>query len=66
MMPELSLNVLDIVQNSVKAKASLISISVLKDTQQRELSISIKDNGCGMTKEQVTRVVDPFYTTRTT
>lgn len=66
MMPELSLNVLDIVQNSVKAKASLISISVLKDTQQRELSISIKDNGCGMTDEQISRVIDPFYTTRTT
>ena len=66
MMPELSLNVLDIVQNSVKARASLIEISVLKDTQKKELSISIADNGCGMTEEQVARVIDPFYTTRTT
>ncbi len=66
MMPELSLNVLDIVQNSVKAKASLIEISVLKNTQKKELSISIADNGCGMTEKQVARVIDPFYTTRTT
>lgn len=66
MMPELSLNVLDIVQNSVKAKASLIEIQAVKNTKAKELSICIKDNGCGMTKEQVARVIDPFYTTRTT
>ncbi len=66
MMPELSLNVLDIVQNSVKAKASLIEVTVQKNTNSKELSICIKDNGCGMTKEQVERVIDPFYTTRTT
>ena len=65
-MPEVSLNVLDIVQNSVKANASLIEITILKNTQTKTLSVSIKDNGCGMTDEQVSRVIDPFYTTRTT
>lgn len=60
------MNVLDIVQNSIKAKASLITIAVEKNTFQKELSITIDDNGCGMTAEQVNRVTDPFYTTRTT
>lgn len=65
-MQELSLNVLDIVQNSVKAKASLIEITICKSTSDASLSIVINDNGCGMTEEQVKRVIDPFYTTRTT
>ena len=66
MMPEISLNVLDVAQNSVRAGASLISISVRADTKQDTLTIVIEDNGCGMTKEQAARVIDPFFTTRTT
>lgn len=65
-MQELSLNVLDIVQNSIKAKASLISVIVTKKTADKTMSIIIDDNGCGMSEETLKRVVDPFYTTRTT
>ena len=65
-MQELSLNVLDVAQNSVSAGASLIEIGVAEDTAADRLTIVIKDNGCGMTQEQVQRVIDPFYTTRTT
>ena len=65
-MTELSLNVLDIAQNSVKAKATLIEISVTADTKRDSLVIEIKDNGCGMDAETLKRVTDPFYTTRTT
>lgn len=65
-MQELSLNILDIVQNSIKAKASLIEISIEKNTSDKTMLICIKDDGCGMTKEQVEKVIDPFYTTRTT
>lgn len=65
-MQELSLNILDIVQNSIKAKADLIEISVIKRSDVSTLTIVIKDNGCGMTAEQVDRVTDPFFTTRTT
>lgn len=63
-MKELSLNVLDITKNSVKAGATLIEI-LLSETDER-LTIVIKDNGCGMTEEVVEQVSNPFYTTRTT
>lgn len=66
MMPEISLNVLDIAQNSVRAGATLIIITVTADRKKDTMTIVIDDNGCGMTKEQVEKVKDPFYTTRTT
>lgn len=66
MMPELSLNILDVAQNSVTAGATIIEITISADQRKDRLEISIKDNGCGMTEEQVERVIDPFYTTRTT
>ena len=66
MMPEIALNVLDIAQNSVRAEASLIQISVDVDEAADKLTIVIEDNGCGMTAEQTDRVTDPFFTTRTT
>lgn len=65
-MRELSLNILDIAQNSIAAGASLIEIEVAENTEAKELLISISDNGCGMTEEQLTNVLDPFFTTRTT
>ena len=66
MMTELSLNVLDVAQNSVRAEATLIEITVAADTGKDTLTITIRDNGCGMTEEQVQSVEDPFFTTRTT
>ena len=57
---------MDIAQNSISAGASLITIQVVEDLPGDLLSISVTDNGCGMTKEQVEHVIDPFYTTRTT
>ncbi len=63
-MKELSLNILDIAENSVRAKASLIEISVTETDETLEAKIS--DNGCGMTKEILENVTNPFCTTRTT
>lgn len=63
-MKELSLNILDIVENSIKAKASLTEIT-LNETEN-VLTLIIKDNGCGMSEETLRGVTDPFYTTRTT
>lgn len=66
MLPEISLNILDVTENSIRAGASLINIEVSVDTKEDTLEVLIKDDGCGMSKEQVQKVIDPFYTTRTT
>ena len=64
-MKELSLNILDIAENSVKAKADRIEISLL-EKEDATLLLSIIDNGCGMDAETLAKVTDPFFTTRTT
>lgn len=66
MMTEISLNVLDVAENSTRAKASLVEITVDADMEADRLTVIIADNGCGMTEEQVAQVTDPFYTSRTT
>ena len=64
-MQELSLNILDIAQNSIVANATLIEIGVEVD-QNEFLSITIRDNGKGMDAESVKNVINPFFTSRTT
>ena len=66
MLPEISLNVLDVSENSTRAGATLVEIRVAASQADDTLTIVIADNGCGMTPEQVSRVTDPFFTTRTT
>lgn len=63
-MRELSLNILDIVENSVKAEAKIVYIDVIG--KDNVLTISIKDDGKGMSEEFLSRVTDPYTTTRTT
>ena len=65
-MRELSLNVMDVAQNSVRAEARVVSITVAESDKDDRLTIEIADDGCGMTDEQVQQVIDPFFTTRTT
>lgn len=65
-MKDLSLHILDIVQNSIRAKASLVGIEILEQPEIDRLTLIISDNGKGMDKEQVQLAVNPFYTSRTT
>lgn len=66
-MKELSLHILDIVQNSISAGANLIKITVNEETKENDiLEIIIEDNGCGMDADEVEKALDPFYTSRTT
>ena len=64
-MKELSLNILDITKNSVRAGATNIKICMDIDINGW-LRLEITDNGCGMSEEMVKNVTDPFCTTRTT
>lgn len=63
-MRELALNILDIVENSVKANATLIEIDV--SAKDNLLTVSVEDNGKGMSEEFLSKVTDPYTTTRTT
>ena len=65
-MRELSLNILDIAQNSISAGASLITIDISESREEHLLTLMVSDNGCGMDEEQLQNVCDPFITTRTT
>ena len=63
-MPELSLNILDLCENSFSAGASLVRISISKQTAEDKLYLSIGDNGKGMVKSSLEKVSDPLYTTK--
>lgn len=65
-MRELSLHIIDIVENSLAAGASFIMITVTEDLKGNILTITINDNGRGITPEKMKKVLDPFFTTRTT
>ena len=63
-MKELSLNILDIAQNSIKAGAKRLDISL--DRRGSWLTVTIADDGIGMSPEFAAAAADPFTTTRTT
>jgi len=63
---DLSLHILDIMENSVAASASRIELIIAEDTRSDSLSMEIRDNGKGMDAEARSKALDPFYTTRTT
>ena len=65
-MREISLHILDIVQNSITAGASLVSIFITEDSEKNLFSVLIEDNGKGMDDELLKNVIDPFTTSRTT
>ena len=60
------MHILDIIQNSLSAGASIIELEVWESIVNNLLTIKIKDNGKGMSPEQVAKVTDPFFTSRTT
>ncbi len=65
-MQDLSLHILDVVENSIAAGAGEVGILITEDTEGDRLSLEIRDDGRGMDEETRNRVLDPFYTTRTT
>ena len=65
-MKDLSLHILDIAHNSIRANAKNIHLKIEEGIHEDLLSISITDDGSGMSPEQVKSITDPFFTTRTT
>lgn len=65
-MRELSLHILDALENSREAGATFAELTIAEDLVADRLTITIRDNGCGMDEETLARVTDPFYTTRKT
>jgi len=65
-MKDISLHILDIVQNSIVAKAGLIEIAIHDSLAGNIYSVTIKDNGKGMSSEILETVTDPWTTSRTT
>src|SRR5208283_1865614 len=64
-MIEISLHILDIVENSTRAGAKSVYIDIIEDTRMDLLSIEIRDNGSGMSEDVLKKVMDPFFTTKT-
>ena len=60
------MHIMDILQNSTRAGASEVTLEVLEDAAADTLTIRFIDNGCGMDAETVQKVINPFFTTRTT
>lgn len=64
-MLELSLHILDIAENSIRAGATKVEIIIREDSRKNLLTIAVNDDGKGMTKEEIKKAQDPFYTTKT-
>jgi hypothetical protein len=65
-MKDLSLHIMDIVQNSIEAEAGMITMIIDEDIKENIYLITVEDNGKGMTQEVLERVIDPYYTSRKT
>ncbi len=63
-MLELSLHILDIAENSIRARARRGMIDMTEDREADRLTLEIRDDGKGMTEEERKRALDPFYTTK--
>jgi len=65
-MKDIALHIMDILQNSTRAKATKIELNIEENLAKDTLTIMFKDNGHGMSEETLEQVLNPFFTTRTT
>jgi signal transduction histidine kinase len=63
-MEDLSLHILDIAENAVRAGGKKIMIELLEDQSNDRVTLSIEDDGQGMDEETIDKVLDPFFTTK--
>ena len=65
-MRNIALHILDLVENSARAKANKVKVSIVEDIDSDRYILTIEDNGEGMEEEMVKMATDPFYTSRST
>ena len=63
-MEDLSLHILDIAENAIRAGGSKIVIDILEDESEDKFVICIEDNGKGMDKETLKKALTPFFSTK--
>jgi signal transduction histidine kinase len=63
-MEDLSLHVLDLIDNSIAAGASHVAVQVCEDRRADRLYIDISDDGRGMNRRTLRRAMDPFFSTK--
>jgi hypothetical protein len=63
-MMELALHILDIAENSVRAGAKTVWIEIAEEPEKDRLSFEIRDDGQGMDREALEKVLDPFFTSK--
>ncbi len=63
-MQDISLHLLDIIENSVRAEAKKIKLRIVTDTLENRLRLIIEDDGCGMDAETLSHAQNPFYTSK--
>lgn len=65
-MRDIALHILDLVQNAIEAGARRVALAVTEDSAADTLTVTVADDGKGMSAAMLARVRDPFFTTRTT
>ena len=65
-MKDISMHIMDILQNSIRAKADRVELNVTEDHAADTLTLEFIDHGTGMSEETLAKVLNPFFTTRTT
>lgn len=63
-MQDISLHLLDIIENSVRAKAKNIKIRIIRNMQENILRLIVEDDGTGMDAQTLEKAQDPFYTSK--
>ena len=63
-MEDISLHVLDIVENSIRANARNINIVIMEDKKNDLLALVIEDDGEGMDDKTRENALNPFFTTK--
>jgi signal transduction histidine kinase len=63
-MEDISLHILDIAENSIRANAKKINIMIIEDKKNDLLTLSIEDDGEGMDDQTKEHALNPFFTTK--